>query len=128
MAAGYTVIIAPEAAAEVAAIASWWNEHRPAAPRLFQIELDRALVRISERPDGAPRVRMRGRSDVYALVLQRSGYLVFYCLDVAAKQVIVVRVRRGQGRARCLSVASRTHSRRKISAVLRRPGLIRNAA
>lgn len=95
MAGGYTVIIAPEAAAEVAAIATWWNEHRPAAPRLFQTEFDRALVRISERPDSAPRVRMCGRSDVHAVVLQRSGYLVFYCLDVRAREVIVVRVRRG---------------------------------
>jgi plasmid stabilization system protein ParE len=91
----YTVIIAPEAAAEVAVIAIWWNKHRPAAPRLFQIELDRALLRLTERPEVAPKVRMRGRAGVHALVLQRSGYLVFYQLDVSSKDVIVVRVRRG---------------------------------
>jgi hypothetical protein len=37
----YTVIIAPEAVIEVSESAAWWNENRPAAPRLFQIELDR---------------------------------------------------------------------------------------
>ena len=45
----YTVIIAPEAMAEVVMIATWWNENRPAAPRLFQTELHRAVLRLAER-------------------------------------------------------------------------------
>lgn len=98
MVGGYTVIIAPEAAAEAAVIAAWWNENRPAAPRLFQTELDCALVRLSEQPGIGPKVRVRGRSDVHALVLQRSGYLMFYQTDVTAKQIVVVRIRRGHRR------------------------------
>jgi hypothetical protein len=43
----FTVIIAPEAVIEVSEIAIWWNEDRPAAPRLFQTELDRALLRLA---------------------------------------------------------------------------------
>jgi plasmid stabilization system protein ParE len=98
VATAYSVIIAPEAAAEIAVFASWWNANRPAAPRMFQTELDRALLRLAERPEVGPKVRMRRRTDVHALVLQRSGYLVFYQLDEDAKQVIVVRVRRGHRR------------------------------
>ena len=94
----YTVIVAPEALAEVAMIASWWNANRPAAPRLFQTELDRAVRRLAERPDSGPKVRVRKRPGLRVLVLQRSGYLVFYQVDSTAKEVIVVRVRRGHRR------------------------------
>lgn len=94
----YEVIIAPEAVEEVLVIAAWWNKHRPAAPRLFQVELDRALLRLVERPEIGPRVRMRGRTGMRVITLQRSGYLVFYELDEEAKQVSVARVRRGHRR------------------------------
>lgn len=98
MSGAYTVIVAPEALAQVAAIATWWNENRPAAPRLFQIELDRAVLRLAERPDSGPKVRVRKRPGLRVLVLQRSGYLVFYQVNLTAKEVIVVRVRRGHRR------------------------------
>ena len=74
----YTVIIAPEAVSEVTEIAAWWTEHRPAAPRLFQTELDRAVLKLAERPEVGPRVRVRGRPGLRVLTLQRTGYLVFY--------------------------------------------------
>ena len=98
MSDAYTVIIAPEAVLEVAKAAAWWNKNRPAAPRLFQTEMDRAVLRLAERPEIGPSVRVRGRPGLHALVLQRTGYLVFYQLDVAEKQAIVVRVRRGHRR------------------------------
>jgi plasmid stabilization system protein ParE len=94
----YTVIIAPEAVAEVVAIATWWNENRPAAPRLFQLELDRALLLLAESPQIGPKVRVRGRPGLHVFVLQRSGYLVFYRLDAEAMRVTVARVRRGHRR------------------------------
>jgi hypothetical protein len=72
----YTVIIAPEAVIEVSEIAIWWNENRPAAPRLFQTELDRAVLRLAVRPEVGPRVRVRGRPGLRVLTLQRTGYLV----------------------------------------------------
>jgi len=94
----YTVIIAPEAVLEVTKAATWWNTNRPAAPRLFQIEMDRAVLRLAEGPEVGPRVRVRGRRGLHVLVLQRTGYLVFYQVDIAAKRVNVVRVRRGHRR------------------------------
>lgn len=94
----YTIVIAPQVLVEVASIVGWWNKHRPAAPRLFQTELDLALLRLTERPEIAPKVRLRGASGIRVLTLQRTGYLLFYQLDEAAKQVNVVRVRRGHRR------------------------------
>jgi len=94
----YAVIIAPEAMIEVSEIAIWWNENRPAAPRLFQTELDRDVVRLTERPGAGPKVRVRGRLGLRVLSLQKTGYLVFYQFDPGEKQVIVVRVRRGHRR------------------------------
>jgi plasmid stabilization system protein ParE len=70
---------------------------------LFHEELDRALVRLEEQPEIAPKVRMRGRSGIHAIVLQRTGYLVFYHLDANAREVSVVRVRRGHRRPRLRS-------------------------
>jgi plasmid stabilization system protein ParE len=98
VAASFKVTIAPEAVAETAAIASWWNDHRPAAPRMFQTELDRAVLLLAEQPEIAPRVRARGRPNLRVLTLRRSGYLVFYELDVAARRVTVVRVRHARRR------------------------------
>jgi hypothetical protein len=43
MAAPYLVVFAPEATAEVTAIAAWWHKHRLSAPGLFQ-EGDRARL------------------------------------------------------------------------------------
>ena len=94
----YTAIIAPEAVIEVSEIAAWWNAHRRAAPRLFQIELDHAVLRLAERPEVGPKVRVRGRPGLRVLTLRRTGYLVFYQFDAIEKQVIVVRVRRGHRR------------------------------
>lgn len=92
------MIIAPEAMIEVTEIAAWWNKNRPAAPRLFQTELDRAVLKLVERPEIGPRVRVRGRPGLRVLTLRRTGYLVFYQLDAAEKHVIIVRVRRGHRR------------------------------
>ena len=94
----FTVTFAPEAVAEVAVIASWWNEHRPASPRLFQVELDRAVLRLVEHPQIGRPVRAVGHSNLRALVLKRSGYLVFYQLRVDERLVVVVRVRHGRRR------------------------------
>ncbi len=57
-----------------------------------------ATLRFANGPEVGPSVHVRGRRGLHVLVLQRTGYLVFYQLDVAAKQVNIVRVRRGHRR------------------------------
>ena len=46
--AAFTVSIAPRALSEVTAIVRWWQTNRLGAPRLFQKELDAALLAIAE--------------------------------------------------------------------------------
>jgi plasmid stabilization system protein ParE len=84
---------APRALAEVATIARWWRRNRPAAPRLFDDELDAALTTIAEHPESGPRARLRGHPTGRFYVLQRTGYVVFYLADVPRGEVTVVRVR-----------------------------------
>ena len=58
MAASYTVVFAPEAAAEVTAIEAWWHKNRQVAPALFQQELKHALLNISAYPEIGVRAKM----------------------------------------------------------------------
>lgn len=97
-AAAAVVTIAPRVVAEVATIARWWREHRPAAPRLFQTELDEALLLLAEQPDRGRRVRARRRPNLRVLTLLRTRYLVFYELIPRPLEVIVTRVRHGHRR------------------------------
>lgn len=98
MAAAYTVFLAAEAAAEVAAIVTWWRKNRPAAPSLFQDELKQALLNIAAHPGIGARAKMRGDPDVRAVVLRKSRYVVFYDVDEEAAEINVVRVRHSRRR------------------------------
>ena len=98
MAAAFTLSIASRAVAEVSTIARWWTKNRPLAPRLFQQELDAALLAIAKQPESAPRLPLRQYFDARAYVLQRTGYLVLYDLDVTARSITVMRVRHGKRR------------------------------
>lgn len=98
MAASYTVVFAPEAAAEVTEIAAWWHKNRQAAPGLFQQELKQALLNIAEYPEIGARTKMPADPDVRAVVLRKSGYIVFYDIDHDKTEIQVVRVRHGKRR------------------------------
>ena len=98
MAAGFTINIAPRALTDVASVAQWWRKNRLGAPRLFQEELDAALSAIVERPEIGPRIPLRRYPNARSYVLQRTGYIVLYNVDPAAKEITVVRVRHGKRR------------------------------
>ncbi|HET7501756.1 MAG TPA: type II toxin-antitoxin system RelE/ParE family toxin [Kofleriaceae bacterium] len=98
MAAPYRVVFAPEAATEVTAIAAWWHKNRLAAPRLFQQELKQSLLNIAAFPEIGVRAKMHGDPDVRAIVLRRTGHVVFYDVDHAAAEIQVLRVRHGKRR------------------------------
>lgn len=98
MAASYTVVFAPEAAAEVIEIEAWWHKNRQAAPALFRQELKHALLNISTYPEIGVRAKMPADPDVRTIVLRRSGYVVFYDIDHHEMEIQVVRVRHGKRR------------------------------
>lgn len=98
MPAPYRVTIAPEALEQIARVTGWWREHRRAASRLFQDELDRALVLISERPEIGRRARGPRIGNARVLLLRRSSYLVFYQVLQKTSEVLIVHVRHSRRR------------------------------
>ena len=98
MAGAYRTGILPRALAEVQAIAAWWRKNRPAAPRLFQQELDLALANISERPEIGPKARLRSHPNARTYLLRRTGYVIIYNVDEVGREVTVARVRHGRRR------------------------------
>lgn len=98
MADTYSVIVAPEALVEVVQIAAWWTENRPRAPRLFQNELDDALVLISTHPEIGKTARSRRVGNARVVELLRSRYRVYYQVQPEAREVLVVHVRHGSRR------------------------------
>ena len=98
MGAAYTVFLAEEAADQIAAIVTWWRKNRLAAPSLFQDELKQALLNIAGHPSIGIRAKMRADPHVRAVVLRKSGFVVFYDVDDDAAEINVIRVRHGRRR------------------------------
>lgn len=99
MPARYKLTVAPEALVEVVKITQWWRENRQAAPKLFQNELDDALVLIASNPALGRRARSRRVGNARVVTLQRSGYLVFYQVLPLSHEVSVVHIRHGKRRS-----------------------------
>ena len=93
MAEPHKVTVSPEALIEVVRAATWWREHRPVSPRLFQSELDQALVLIAEFPAIGTVARSKRVKSARVLQLTRSHYSVFYQVLSLTREVLVLHVR-----------------------------------
>lgn len=98
MADAYKVTVAPEALLEVARIALWWTKNRQRAPRLFQNELEDALLLIAAQPGVGTVARSRRVGSARVVELLRSRYRVYYQVVQASREVLVVHVRHGNRR------------------------------
>jgi plasmid stabilization system protein ParE len=98
MTRAYKVTVSPEALVEIVRVATWWREHRPASPRLFQRELDQALALISEYPEMGTVARSKRVANARVLQLTRSRYLVFYQVVPPTREVLGLHVRHGNRR------------------------------
>lgn len=76
--AGCTVWVAASADAEARRISRWWAKNRPAASRLFELELARALEMIEAHPEIGRRARHPLHGRVQVLLLRRTEVHVFY--------------------------------------------------
>jgi plasmid stabilization system protein ParE len=93
----YTVWLEPSVELQIETIASWWREHRPENPDLFEEELTRTLLSLASFPErGIAIPRSRPRSSRRYLVIQRTSYLVRYSIDPATHRVIVNGIRYGR--------------------------------
>jgi plasmid stabilization system protein ParE len=92
----FEVRVAARALAEIQTISRWWVRHRPAAPRLFDQELDSMLDLLEIQPQiGMPR-RLPRVGDVRVVVLQRSRQVVIY--RIVGTEVWLLRVRHARRR------------------------------
>src|SRR3954469_18427096 len=84
--------ISKRALRDISVAASWWRANRPAAPELFEIELERALALLEVQPllaQIALDPRMRG---VRRIVLQGSRYLLYYRVREEQGSIEVLRL------------------------------------
>jgi plasmid stabilization system protein ParE len=96
--AGYRIGLHLRAAAEIDRIAKWWRRNRPAAPRLFLDELDRAFATIADHPEIGRKVGLRAYPNARTYVLRKTGYVVIYNVDSEAGVIAIARVRHGKRR------------------------------
>jgi plasmid stabilization system protein ParE len=76
--------VAPRAEGHIRRISAWWREHRPAAPRLFALEVADALELLATMPTlGVYYAQRRGQT-IRRLLLPRSRYHIYFTYDEAA--------------------------------------------
>ena len=90
--APFSVMVMPSAHRQIAQISAWWRENRPAAARLFDEELDRALLRLAAHPSLGTRSQWPRLPDVRRLLVRRVEYVVFYRLRQRARRIEVLAV------------------------------------
>jgi len=87
--------VAALARRQILAAATWWRQNREKAPDLFESEVRRALELIAFAPLAGRRAEGVRVRDVRVVVLQRSGYLLFYRV-VGQGQVRVLALQHGR--------------------------------
>ncbi len=85
-----TVVVSPEAEAQVRAIDAWWMVNRPQAPGLFLHELAEAFELLRHFAALGQRVPHASVADVRRVLLRATHYHVYY-ID-GARDVRVVAV------------------------------------
>jgi plasmid stabilization system protein ParE len=76
----YQVELSPDALAQAAVAAAWWQEHRSGASDLFRVELHAAIERLATMPRSG---RAYERSDVpgmHRMIMPRTRYHVYYTI------------------------------------------------
>jgi len=87
------VLISADAEAQLIAIRSWWLSNRPAAPDLFDRELDAAVGVIGKAPSAFPVYRREGDDAVRRSLLPKSRYAVYFSVEpdhVTAREIAIV--------------------------------------
>jgi plasmid stabilization system protein ParE len=84
------VVVTDTAERHLEAIAAWWAVNRPDAPFLFAEEVEAAFERIARAPySGAFSPSIRMAMGVRRILLCRSGYHVYYSIDLRRGHAIV---------------------------------------
>lgn len=83
--------LAPRALAEAKRIKTWWREHRPGAPDLFEQELGAALERIGANPNiGTAYEQGDLEAPVRRVLLPKTKNHIYYAID--HDEIVVVSI------------------------------------
>jgi plasmid stabilization system protein ParE len=96
--ASCTVWVAASADATVQRISRWWAKNRPAAPRLFEFELARAIEMIEAHPEIGRWAQHPLHGRVQVLLLRRTEVHVFYKFFPIPNEAGIVFLRHGRRR------------------------------
>lgn len=94
----YSVVLAPQAVAQIRTASAWWRKNRKAAGDLLRDDVGAGLLLIAERPEIGRRVRTKRLGNIRRLVLRRTGYLLYYRVVPLTREVHVVHFRHGRRR------------------------------
>ena len=92
----------PDADAQIAELATWWREHRPAARHLFDNEIRRVWHVLAESPKVGELHRVADIPGLRRLRLRKTPYHVYYVPRPEHADVVVLAVwsgMRGEGPA-----------------------------
>lgn len=92
--------ITPRAESQARGRRAWWVEHRPAAPNLFDEELERALRLICETPEAGVPWRTARQPELRRLLMPRTHHHVYFYVDRSEPAVVILAVwgaARGRG-------------------------------
>ena len=85
-----SVIVAPEALAQVEAIDDWWRANRPAARGLFSSELDAAFLSLSAAPRVGQAVEHATVKGLRRVLLRTTRFHVYYRVRADVVEVVAV--------------------------------------
>lgn len=86
----FAIVILPSARRQILRASDLWRQSHPAAPRLFDEELDRALLRLADNPRLGMRAPWSRPLEVRRLLLRRVEYVVFYRVRPRAQRIEVL--------------------------------------
>jgi len=84
--------ILPEAERQAVELHHWWRKNRPAASVSIYDELQRIYARLIESPNFGMPYKRRGMSGVRRYRLKKTPYHVYYFIDEAVSEVVVMAV------------------------------------
>ena len=82
------VEVTPRAAIQLEAAATWWAQHRAAAPDAIRVDFQEATALLARQPGVGAKSRTARYPDLRRLFLSRVRYHIYY--EVRAEKIMIV--------------------------------------
>lgn len=91
----FHVKVSAEARRQLLEVDEWWTANRPEASDLILREFSRALALLAMTPSAGKVYAVKTSAEFRRLLLRRSGFHVYYVMDVAARVVVIAAIWNG---------------------------------